>query len=722
MELPSLDLRPWVAVTLAFLFLAPASRAQLEEWERVGVGVPARPVMSALFQTESGVWAVARNAPNSGVGDLYRRGGDGEHWARIVPDVQVAAVAGHEAYVARAGELLRSRDGGHTWESEELEWDRTQHLALDEGGRLYATVRRAQDVSIHRLGEGTWTEVFSSPDEWERLRIVPGSSALYLAGRIAEGSDVTERCVLASTDDGDSWGLLDDGRCSDPAYAGGTPHVAYEGGTLVTAYMGTLTAPEVYTSSDGGSSWSGLGTVGSGTSGVRSIGVDHSGALVVGLWFGGAYRYSGGGWQEVKPLGGERVYDLAAVGDTTFYATERGVLRAAGGTWEAVNGGFTRDVGVGEAARVGVRGDVVMASQGGDVYRSADGGSTWALDGAFAGRVGNISVGVGQATALVEQRGYVRRAGSWEPFALPSAPGYITDVVALDDGSYLASSARHYGHDLEHEGQILASADLQTWNVRGDFRVAVTDLAAAGSYVLAEGFVEIGAPLLVSDDAGETWALADEEATRGMSVSASGEILLTPGASVARSPDFGTTWARAVVEPDTWSAAAVRVGETLLASVLDYVDPETSRAALYRSRDDGDTWERWGNWVGGDLLVREFAASEAYVYARTDVGLFRISRDRVAVSSAEGRPPGAVGLTVSPNPALQSATVAFAPVVAGSASLRIYDVLGREVAVLHDGPAVGEVRVQTPDLPAGIYVAALRTAGRVETERFTIVR
>ena len=81
-------------------------------------------------------------------------------------------------------------------------------------------------------------------------------------------------------------------------------------------------------------------------------------------------------------------------------------------------------------------------------------------------------------------------------------------------------------------------------------------------------------------------------------------------------------------------------------------------------------------------------------------------------------------LSVYPNPAARRASFRFVAEAAGEARLAVYDVLGREVAVLLDGPASGVVerRLEAP-LPAGVYVARLVTeGGREESVRFTVVR
>ena len=82
-------------------------------------------------------------------------------------------------------------------------------------------------------------------------------------------------------------------------------------------------------------------------------------------------------------------------------------------------------------------------------------------------------------------------------------------------------------------------------------------------------------------------------------------------------------------------------------------------------------------------------------------------------------------LAAFPNPAVSRATLRFGLAEEAVVRLAIYDALGREVAVLLDGPAgagIAEHAVEAAALPAGLYVARLVSAERTETVRFSIVR
>jgi hypothetical protein len=79
----------------------------------------------------------------------------------------------------------------------------------------------------------------------------------------------------------------------------------------------------------------------------------------------------------------------------------------------------------------------------------------------------------------------------------------------------------------------------------------------------------------------------------------------------------------------------------------------------------------------------------------------------------------------APNPARQSATVRFGVRKASPATVAVYDVLGRKVATLYDGPAPSEqmktVRLDATRLPSGTYFVRLSTEGRTTVQQLTVV-
>ncbi len=78
-----------------------------------------------------------------------------------------------------------------------------------------------------------------------------------------------------------------------------------------------------------------------------------------------------------------------------------------------------------------------------------------------------------------------------------------------------------------------------------------------------------------------------------------------------------------------------------------------------------------------------------------------------------------------PNPAAGGVRVRFELDTTGPATLALYDVTGRQVALLADGTFAADVHEATADLgtlAAGVYVLRLEAAGEVATARIAVVR
>ncbi len=87
--------------------------------------------------------------------------------------------------------------------------------------------------------------------------------------------------------------------------------------------------------------------------------------------------------------------------------------------------------------------------------------------------------------------------------------------------------------------------------------------------------------------------------------------------------------------------------------------------------------------------------------------------------------PAAPVLSVYPNPAHGAASVALTLDVPGSASVAVYDLLGREVTRLHDGSLASGMHpfaVEAASLPAGVYVVRAVTEAGVVTTQLTVAR
>ena len=177
---------------------------------------------------------------------------------------------------------------------------------------------------------------------------------------------------------------------------------------------------------------------------------------------------------------------------------------------------------------------------------------------------------------------------------------------------------------------------------------------------------------------------------------------------------------------------------------LDDGDVLTFWSATADGVDVAATRKRGADLVsgGGDLLTvvlrveAEMEGPATVALARLTLGTAEGSRPAPAGAAslaspfavaAEGAPAAAFGLaSVAPNPSRDRATIRLgldAP--AGDVRVVVYDALGREVAVLWDGPRGAgehEVSLAASGLAPGVYLVRLTAGDRADVRQLTVVR
>ena len=125
-------------------------------------------------------------------------------------------------------------------------------------------------------------------------------------------------------------------------------------------------------------------------------------------------------------------------------------------------------------------------------------------------------------------------------------------------------------------------------------------------------------------------------------------------------------------------------------------------------------------WVGGEFVTAGGAPSSCIARWETE------NHDTAAEDGASAE---AFGLEAYPNPTTGATTFRYVLATAANVRLVVYDVLGREVAVLVDAeqpPGTYEAPFEQRGLAAGVYVvrmeAGLGTKAQVLTRRVTLVR
>ena len=317
-------------------------------------------------------------------------------------------------------------------------------------------------------------------------------------------------------------------------------------------------------------------------------------------------------------------FALSLLGSLLLAASASAQWAQLGGPIPPSVGGFAQDDGV-----------MILGTgqaDAGDVYRSTDGGDSWANAG--LPNAGVLAAHAANGSFFV---------GTYVTGAHRSSDGGHTwtriETLGASVGSFAGQGARLFaGGDgfLARVGVWRSTDGGDTWGVVLD-ALDSQALLADGALALAGGSGEEGA-LYRSTDGGDTWAAVSALADPAWSVgalAADGNTLYA-GAyhqadvsqrGVFRSLDGGLTWAKVSTNlpPLFVQALAVR-GSTVLAIVA--VSAISSTGRLWRSEDGGAAWTEIPIVPTDEGLLTLFDDGDAF-WAGSTEGAFR-SPDGVA--------------------------------------------------------------------------------------------
>ena len=149
---------------------------------------------------------------------------------------------------------------------------------------------------------------------------------------------------------------------------------------------------------------------------------------------------------------------------------------------------------------------------------------------------------------------------------------------------------------------------------------------------------------------------------------------------------------------------------------------------LETTGDTGDYIETLAIGASGDVYVSgSFGADRAILgadtlYARGKGNLFIAKYGAMSLSSepSDEVPSGVIEVTNYPNPFRQRATIAYRLPAPGHVRLTVYDVLGRELAVLVDerkSAGSHSAKLDASSWPSGVYLYRLEAGNQVATGR-----
>ena len=365
--------------------------------------------------------------------------------------------------------------------------------------------------------------------------------------------------------------------------------------------------------------------------------------------------------------------------------------------------------------------DGVIAYAGCDsgVYRSTNDGLTW-------GR---------RSTGLPVSPFFTKTFAMTGSSLFAGTNGAAGMYVTTNDGvTWTVSNSGLTGsqvHALAVQGSVLFAAT----NGNGIFRstnngalwlesnVGINNLFAHSLLVTASRIMAgTDGGAFVSADTGATWSLLPGSPTDIRSLASTGSLLVagTNTAGIFRSTDNGLTWSGANVGlASLFVRVVLAQGTNLFAG--------TKSGGVHLSTDDGANWSQINNGLDSlSILALEVNATTLYAGADRGGVWTRPLSQVVAAPRESALAPSVFRLQQNyPNPFNPSTVIRYSIPTRSHVVMKVYDVLGRDVATLVDDMrSAGEysVRWNAANVASGVYFCRLTNENRVEVREMMIVK
>ena len=247
-------------------------------------------------------------------------------------------------------------------------------------------------------------------------------------------------------------------------------------------------------------------------------------------------------------------------------------------------------------------------------------------------------------------------------------------------------------------------------------------LVTGGRAFAGAGSTSITGGVFISTDNGATWSLPATSPTniRSLATNGTGIFAATNGAGVFKSTDNGATWSAA---NNLLTNMLVRViiasGANLFAG--------TNGGGVYLSTNSGASWSQINTGLT-NLSILSLATNSTTLYAGTQTGgvWTRPLSQVVAVNEPGASVPTSFTLEQNyPNPFNPTTTLSFTIPSSSFVNLKVFDVLGSEVATLVNEPkAAGRYSVDwnAAGLSSGLYFYRLSANRKTELKKMMLLK
>ena len=643
--------------------------------------------------------------------------------------------------------IYQSRDGGANWIQAPLgnpQWAYPPYIfsLAQDGPRILAGTSAGLYGSTDN---GTTWDTVSVALPTNTINCVYARGEVLLVGTAAEGA-------FLSTNDGSSWSAVNTGLTN--------PDVLSFCIKEASIFAGTFGG--VFRSDNKGASWTQVDsgfTSGNVTSFLVLDSTIFAGTSGIGGGSAGIFLSTDNGLSWTARNSGLtnsalKVASLFSADGFIFAGTQYGVFRSSnhGANWSS-----TSPYGS-PVSSVAANDSVLFAGNYSGILVSNDSGATWSVPGISLGNVWGLSVDPslqrgqnlfvgGSAGSFISSnfgRNWIRLgsglshtyvntyafdgnnifAGTQNGILLSSDTGNtwtsadsgitnFTDVrsIVVRGGDLLAATSRGiYRSDSNATTWITADSGLSNLDVKS--------LVASGDSLFAGTF---GGGIYLSTNDGAFWTPIDSGLTNrsvfALAVHDKELFAGTYGGGVFHSTDGGATWSSSGLT-EMYVYAFGFYGRNIIAG---------GEVGIYLSTDDGASWSSIGANLANDHIL-SIAIDDDILYVGTSGGgvwRCQITQLLTGVKTQSLLPLDFLIWQNFPNPFNPSTMIRYQIPSSARVSIRIYNLLGQELANLVDEqkqPGVYSLEWNASNFPSGIYFYQLRAGSIIQTRKMLLIK
>jgi photosystem II stability/assembly factor-like uncharacterized protein len=598
----------------------------------------------------------------------------GENWDSVSSPLQYnvygLGAAGSKLFAAGYDGVFVSTDNGLSWNSAGLSAMDVTSLAVSDSFLAAGTYDNGIYVSTD--GGKNWISSYYAKNI-SCIRM--SGSNLYASTNDHLWGSTYIFHILISEDHGKTWNISDNGITGTPNGCAGISSITVCNNNIFAATLGW----GIFRSTDNGANWVNVDS-----------GITHPGVLA---------------------LASNSSMIFAGTGDGFFISADDGI------SWQHAENGIIRTQ---IESLFEYNGELFAATWGSGVFHSTDEGNNWEAINKGLENLAPLAITRNNdklflGTAL----GIYTSTDNGSNWNLSGLENHYIDCFAAN-GSYVFAGA-------SPGGVFVSSDDGVTWDSCNATSSYIQCLAVIDSIVLGGGN-----GIYRSTDNGLTWTYIDKWFPAYTlinsivivcdSVNNNSTDIFAAGDNrgIFHSTDYGASWANTGLEYyEVRSVGAI--GSTILAGMYD-------SGMVYISTNNGNSWEAENSGFITNNPITSFISSSTNIFAGTQGdGVWRrpISELVSVKSSADMKPHGFSLEQNYPNPFNPTTNFEFRIVDFGLVSLKVYDILGNEVAVIvNEELPAGSYKYQwnAAGLASGVYFYQLKSGKFVDTKKLILLR